>query len=268
MSSWPKAKLSLEKQGIDLSDLEGNARQCIEAILACARTPEGNERFSQASAAWSLHRLTRELVNSLRTLAINSPEVLRPIAESSPCWPSFISPVGDFEKDNKALLELLGVAKKCSINVCPPERKNGKRTSLKTLANRVTVALIQELEVRRALARSDLASFDKLQTRQLGDLIRALPKFQLSSWQQWSKAGWKLLCESNGNHPEKNPDLKTLGEYRVKHSEQVGAQEQVTKTTGESNLRDGIRERLSKAFKSFAPIGASTEQIESQGTAR
>jgi hypothetical protein len=83
-----------------------------------------------------------------------------------------------------------------------------------------------------------------------------LAPFCEQSWPSWFELTWEIVLEENRGNPERNPELRPLGLHREKHSVQQSQQKTLTARTAESNIRDGIRDRLRKAMKLMAS-GAS-----------
>ena len=73
-----------------------------------------------------------------------------------------------------------------------------------------------------------------------------------TTWTDWFDLGWAIVLEESKGHPEANPQLRPLGLYREKHSLLEGQQKTVTHKTRESNIRDGIKEKVQQAFEQLA----------------
>ena len=74
--------------------------------------------------------------------------------------------------------------------------------------------------------------------------IIALPQASSETADQWFDASWNTLLEEFGGRPETIQQLRSLGRHREKHTT---TSPPGTKTS-ESNIRDGIKERLRTAF--------------------
>jgi hypothetical protein len=70
---------------------------------------------------------------------------------------------------------------------------------------------------------------------------------------RWFEIGWQVLVEKHNGHPDNDPLLSKLGEYRKRHSEHIGQQKAVTPATAAANICDGIKSRLLTALVSLAP---------------
>ena len=79
-----------------------------------------------------------------------------------------------------------------------------------------------------------------------------LKPFSKTTWTDWFDLGWAIVLEENKGHPEANPELRPLGLYREKHSLLEAQQKTVTHKTRESNIRDGIKEKVQQAFEQLA----------------
>jgi hypothetical protein len=247
-----------------IPDLHVLERQVTTAIQQIARLilSDQSDGVTSGSAAWSLHRLTYLAVNVMLEIARRKPSLLRPIAETSVAWPAFISWHGDFTKGNLELMTCLGLGEKHFFRFTFPTGKRGKRWSLRTPANRYAVKIIQSLFARQctclAIERDrrdkELMEIYKrhgfeapritFQSAKLTKQILALQPLGADTIDQWFDAGWNMLLEEMQGQPEKNVALRALGSYRRNHT--------VTSPPGtkasESNIRDGIKERLRGAF--------------------
>jgi hypothetical protein len=68
----------------------------------------------------------------------------------------------------------------------------------------------------------------------------------------WAKIIWKGIMLRTDGRPESVPELRELGQRRAEHSVQTGAQRKATPKTAASNIRDGIRTRITDAVRKLA----------------
>ena len=254
----------------DLDVLERQARDAILQIVGLIQKGPASGDRSSGSAAWSLHRLTYLAVDQLGLLAGQKEGLLRPIAETSMVWPAFISPHRDFAVANKRLLETLKVGNRSLLKIVP---KNGqkKQWSLSTPATKIASVLVREIEGWRCYYRAKARDAADPALARIaavhglpkawkpspmdvfaGDFM-ALDNFNDLTAKAWFELGWKLILRQTGGHPERFSNLREMGERRRQHSNEIGQQDKVTPATGDCNVRDGIRDRLQKAFRVIAP---------------
>lgn len=198
----------------------------------------------------ALHRLAHLAVELLGELARSNPETLRPIAETSVAWPAFISRWNDFDNANAELLERLNVGTKALLR--PPQR-NGKGPKLRTPANALTSKLFMQLWQRRFAAQSFKRNGVPVnfQGKALTRSMLALKEPVAANRAKWFAALWAMVMEGTKGQPEKHPILRTLGQHRARHNETAVKDSR----TVESDIRDGIRERLKGSFDTLFPQG-------------
>lgn len=78
-----------------------------------------------------------------------------------------------------------------------------------------------------------------------------LRPFSIQTWEGWADVVWKLVMEETHNTPEANHELRLLGHYRKDHYETKAFMRE-TKKTEESNIRDGIKNKLREAVRRIA----------------
>lgn len=248
----------------DLEPLEKQATNGIRQIVSLILDDHASS-IKRGSAAWCLHRLAYLAVENLGLIAKKKPELIRPIAETSMVWPALISPHGDFAKSNEQLMERLHVGR-CSLLRIVPKKGQKKQWSFLTPATQIAQTLIREIEGLRCYYRAknrtesdpEMARINKkhgfssvwksLPTDLFAEAFSTLKNFNAQTAPEWFDAGWKIIMQQTGGCPEKFFNLERMGEHRRKHSEYEGAQIRVTMATGNSNVRDGFRDRLKKAF--------------------
>jgi hypothetical protein len=78
----------------------------------------------------------------------------------------------------------------------------------------------------------------------LAKQVLKLKPLSADSVNQWFDTAWKVILDRTHGRPEKDEQLRKLGEHRKRHT--------ITAKPGsktiESNIRDGIKERLREAF--------------------
>jgi len=220
----------------------------------------------QGSAAWSLHRVTYLAVNSLLLITRRKLPLIRSIAEESVVWPAFISQHGDFTKGNAELMEDLNLGKDHFFRFTFPKGRRGKRWSFKTPANLHAVEMIKGLIARQCACRAierdrldkELKEIRKrngfaepmitFQTEDLTKQILDLPPLSTKTVNQWFDAAWRMVLEETEGRPEKNAQLRAFGAHRKGKTIAANLTANLGSKTSESNIRDGIKERLKKAF--------------------
>jgi hypothetical protein len=239
--------------------VESRIPNAIGAILTDQLTDYGS-----STVAWRFHRMAMVLVSALFELAKAKPSLLRPIAETSEAWPSFISPHQDYVKTGRELIERIGVGKKHFLRLNFPEGKRGKQWSIRTRVNLIAVQLIKKLAVLQCVYRSEERDRrdKKLQqiykehrlkepparepkhSRKLRTQIITLPPPSTETANQWFDAGWNFILEETNGRPEWNPILHPLGAFRKQYVKTSSP----AARTSDSNVRDGIKQRLRAAF--------------------
>jgi hypothetical protein len=205
---------------------------------------------SEALEAYA--RATRHTVQTLESLQKKWTEPLRKVARSQPNWP-VLADAGDHQEINQ-VLSALEVGRELPFS---PEAI----AQLKPKAHKKAVRLAMELAVRleewRTRAPASIYWYRRMipPTRAESRAAHLAP-FCEQSWPSWFELGWEIVLEENRGNPERNPELRPLGLHREKHSVQQSQQKTLTARTAESNIRDGIRDRLRKAMKLMAS-GAS-----------
>jgi len=206
-------------------------------------------------------------VRLLNHLAILKPELFSSAARDTVSWPSFISQWPFHEVFNQQLLDTLDVGADASFKY---PKKGRKSWDTKTLANRVVATyLIEVKEIRMVILRhkriweteelnkkeypnwkSKLMPRDKFINQFHNWQIAAslLPELNKNTRTKWFDVIWIALMETYEKHPEKDEQLRTLGEHRARHSEYIGQQKKATDKTIEANIRDGIKKALKKSF--------------------
>jgi hypothetical protein len=261
----------------DLHLLERQARTAIQQMVRVILSDQSSD-ITRGSAAWALHRLTYEAVNALGEIARRKPSLFRPIAETSVAWPAFISWHGDYTKENLELMKCLGLGEKHFFRFKFLKGKRGKRWSLRTPANRFAIRIIQKLFARQCTCRAfERDRLDKelmeiykrhgfevpritFQSAKLTKQILALEPLSVDTIDEWFDAGWNLLLEETQGHPERHPDLRQLGTYRKAKTIAANLTPNLGGKASESNIRDGIKERLKRAFvEVVAPSNAKSK---------
>jgi hypothetical protein len=215
-----------------LSDLE---------LLAVQGDPRAIEAYA---------RLTRRMVSSLNRLALPKASQLRRLASQCLNWPVLMGRGSINSDDFKSILDSLGVGTNLPFSkeaTTKLERRSHKRLL------RLAMELACRLEDWRTREPSSIVWYQAISAptdaeRNAG----ALKPFAKATWSDWFEAAWQILMEENKDHPEKHPDLRPLGLYRENHSLLQAQQRNPTHKTVESNIRDGIREKLKQAFKQMS----------------
>ena len=247
----------------DLNTLKRSVESEIPNAIGAILTDRLTD-YQQFDCSLAIHRMAVVLVSALFELAKTKPSLLRPIAETSEAWPGFISPHQDYVKTGRELIERIGVGKKHFLRLNFPAGKRGKRWSIRTRVNFIAVQLLKKLAVLQCVYRSEERDRrdKKLQqiykehqlkrptsrkpkhSRKLRNQIIALPPASIETADQWFDAGWNLILEETNRHPEWNPILHPLGAFRKQYMKTSSP----ASRTPDSNVRDGIKQRLRAAF--------------------
>ena len=250
-------KISADDQII--ADLDTLNQRVESGILNAIRAI-----LTSSTAAWRLHRMAVVLVSALFELAKAKPSLLRPIAETSEAWPALISPHQDYVRIGRELIDRIGVGEKHFLRLKFPTGKRGKRWSMRTRVNFIAVQLVKRLAVLQCVYRSEERdrrdkelqqlykdhqwkrpkSCEPKDSRKLRKQIIALSPASSETAHEWFAAGWNLILEETNRHPEWNPILEPLGAFRKQHTKTSSA----ASRTPDTNIRDGIKQRLRAAF--------------------
>jgi hypothetical protein len=204
--------------------------------------------------------LLAENVAWLESYSVRDKGNLKATANRAPVWPVIMARCPRRTKAAAEYLKRIELGTKAQISSSP---KWGT-----SWGNEGAVATHYAMGIRLAVgnARTFFQSYDKrLETD--GPLFRAawekvpqwikdagkLAPLTKDSAPRWFEIGWHLLVEKHNGHPESDPTLGKLGSFRKLHSEHVGQQKTVTARTAESNIRDGIKQRIADALVSLAP---------------
>ncbi len=145
-----------------------------------------------------------------------------------------------------------------------PPGKRGKRRSLRTPANFIALQVIKELGGLQCLYRSIERDHrdNRLQqiykepgveppivsgpkhSRKLMMQIIALPPPSTDTVDRWFEAGWNLILEETHGHPEWDARFRPLGKFREEYKKPSSP----AARTPDTNVRDGIKQRLRTAF--------------------
>lgn len=247
---------------IDWYICKRDARAAIQQLASRILDPSTTDG-DRSSAAWSLHSLTHLSVETLAYIALKYPSVVRPIAETSVVWPAFISRHGDFAKSNDQLIERLNLGARHFFRFTFPSGKRGKRWSMRTPANALAIEMLKNLFALQCTCRSldrdrrdkrlqeiyRRSGFQPSETsflkRKLFYKILRLEPLSHDTVEEWFNVAWEVLLERTENgHPERHPKFRKLGVHREKHTSTA----KLRSKTSESNVRDGIKQRLRTAF--------------------
>lgn len=128
-------------------------------------------------------------------------------------------------------------------------------------ANAVVMVELQSMQITRAMQPGDFET-------EAAVAIRALPPLSAASANRWFDAMWQHIMVTSANAPERDKTLRNLGLSRAGKYDRVSgaakrgaAPSARTRRSSESNIRDGIKLALKKAFfrivKSSLPISAT-----------
>ncbi len=175
-----------------------------------------------------------------------------------PCnWPA----LPKFQKPLLDQFKALGVGRKALFKAPPPGRKG---FDPQTADNRAVLELVPQIN----RAKQDFERAIELEKTRailcgkpaptwthpdpLAAEIVALKPLTKRTAKKWAAVVWELIMRKTNRQPEQHPELRPLGQRRAKHSEYEAHQPKATLTTAESNIRDGIKDRIYKAVRALA----------------
>ena len=203
-------------------------------------------------------------VTWLESYSVRDKGNLKAIASLAQVWPVMMERCSRRTKAGVEYLKKIEQGTKAQISLSPKwgnsHRKGGRDDG--------AVATHYAMGIRIAVhsARTFFQSYDKkLETN--GPLSRAawenipqwikdagkLAPLTKESAPQWFEIGWQLLVEKHNGHPENDEQLRKLGSFRRLHSVRQEQQKNITALTAQSNIYDGIKQRIREALISLAP---------------
>ena len=193
----------------------------------------------------SLADLAAGATEALNQISRGTPERVRPIARHRFLWPFLKARKERFSDDHKSLLRQIQLGHELPLSY---EALGRIRRS--KITSRTAMKLLCRLDACRP-KRNTWAGFMRHPRLEWEEMAARLEPFSAATWPDWFEAGWRALLDDYDGKPEADPELRRLGLYRASHSTEQygGAQKTVTNKTRESNIRDGIREKLRKAIR-------------------
>jgi hypothetical protein len=171
-------------------------------------------------ALFNLVGIVEEAANRINSIASVRPELVRPLAQISLAWPGLVSRNKTHREEMRRLIDKIELGSKAI---------GGGASQLDKPATETAFKLYLRLQK------------DQLSLR--------LPPLTATTWDDWFRAGWKMLLRATSGHPEKDGFLREIGKHYGEHSKNTGQQKTVTPATREANIRAGIRKQLRQSFK-------------------
>jgi hypothetical protein len=203
-----------------------------------------------AKALEAFARIARAMVGTLNRLAKPRKMRLRRLASRCLNWPVLMGRNSMSSDDHKSVLKDLGVGTNLpfsSAAICGLKGKPHKRVL------KLAMELACRLEDWRTREPDAIVWFHAIspptRAEQSAPQLRAFSK---TTWPAWFGAAWEIVLEENSGHPEVNSELRPIGLYREKHSLLEAQQKRSTRKTSESNIKDGIKEKLKQGFEQMA----------------
>ncbi|MCX6925811.1 MAG: hypothetical protein NT154_21785 [Verrucomicrobia bacterium] len=221
----------------------------VEAAANCASIGFGHLQNLASNgdqrALASLADLAAGTTEALNRISRGAPERLQPIARRRFLWPFLKAWKERFGDDHKSLLRQIQLGYELPFSC---EALGRIRRS--NITSRTAVMLLCRLDAYRQ-KRNTWAGYMRHPRVEWEEMAARLAPFSAATWLNWFEAAWKALLDDHDGKPEAAPELRRLGLYRASHSTESygGTQKTVTSKTRESNIRDGIREKLRKAVK-------------------
>jgi hypothetical protein len=224
-----------------------NDRELLESSLISL-----NELFRRAKAgnnesADFIFRLAMRTTLSLHDLIDNPLPSLLNIAHSVSIWPSFYSPKANFLEPYNEALRRLEVGKRTQLNTDPKSRW-GWHGEARKWAAKIHFFVINF----KTIVKAHETDFPGQPIPQIDEIAKAaleLPPLTKDTAKEWmQKVGWPYVLKETGNQPEKHPELRKLGMHRQSHT----VTSKLGSKTSESNIRDGIKKRISQALLEMA----------------
>jgi len=183
---------------------------------------------------------------TLNSLARRAPKRVSPIARQRFFWPILKASKERFGDPHKRLVKDIELGCDAPFDIEAANRLRKTNESMK-----LAMTLLCRLESWRnkhpameylAVAPSTLAGWKVAAIK--------LKPFSTFTWNVWFEVAWQSLLAEHLGHPEGDQGLRTLGWYRRNHaSNRAGGS---TCKTTDSNIQDGIKEKLKQATKRLA----------------
>jgi hypothetical protein len=236
------------EKGTKLADYAAEAvstRVVVHLADLALLAQQGDKKALEAYA-----RIARTMVNGLNRQPKSSNRQLRSLASRCLNWPVLMGPSSLFSDDFKAILRDLAVGTRLPFSRDAIERL--KRKPHKQVL-RLAMGLACRLEQWRTREPHSIVWYQPMSPpTQAERRASGLKPFSRETWIEWCDLAWEVIMEENQDHPEANCELRGLGLYREKHSVREAQQTALSRKTGESNIRDGIKAKLRQAFAQLA----------------
>ena len=224
----------------------------VEALQAAMEELRSQLQFlieiGEEKAAVAMADLARKTTQKLISISDSHRNILKPVAETQPNWPMLRgrTPASD---EGEQFIKSLNVGGAVPIGEAAfskiPETK---------LIQKCAMALLTRLEHWRTKSGSEFYFYwPNNPPTEAERRAFSLPAFATNSWSESLDLAWKILLEETQQHPEKVPTLREFGIYRREHTELTSTlRPGQSFRSRESNIRDGIKERLKQAIKRLA----------------
>jgi hypothetical protein len=197
------------------------------------------------SALASIADIATDATRTLSELSRQALERVRPIAQHRFFWPFLKASKECFGDEHKRIVKeiQLGYAVPFSKDALARVRKDN-------ITVRTAITRLCRLENYR----KPLSWFGLNVKTEWQRLAIKLKPFSADTWHEWFEVAWQAVLADYDGHPERDTELRETGQYRAEHTftHAIGAQKKTISRTRETNIRDGIKEKLKGAIRRLA----------------
>lgn len=209
------------------------------------------------TAGIELAKIATEAGVAIKALSMRKPAWFRAAAQHLEEWPGMISEHPDWKKDNKEIAEAIELGKHSPVYQRKRVTKRGSpKSKHRQLVHDYCYRMVEVVEVcadyydnlRSRLATQGEPDLDEspLEPPALQQAAKLGPLTPQTA-ERWFDTAWALLVFISGERPERLPGLAAVGAYREDHWLPPGGWDP-PEGTRLSNVRDGIHDRLRRAF--------------------
>lgn len=232
----PKHKTTWRDYAVEVA-----ARKAYEGLSDLQYLVSRKDQRALASIA----DIATDATGTLSELSRQAVERVRPIAQHRFFWPFLKASKERFGDEHKHIV------KEIQLGDAVPFSKDALA---RVRENNITVRVAMTYLCRLENCRKTPSWFALYQKTEWERLARNLKPFSANTWPKWFEVAWQAVLADCDGHPERDIELGKIGQYRAEHSTEKyeGTQAVATAKTRDSNIRDGISEKLRKAIKRLA----------------
>jgi len=235
----PKHKTTWRDYAVEVA-----ARKAYEGLSDLQYLVWANS-WKEQSALASIADIATDATRTLSELSRQAVERVRPIAQHRFFWPFLKASKERFGDEHKRIV------KEIQLGDAAPFSKDALA---RIRENNIPVKMAMTSLCRLENCRKTPSWFALYQKTEWERLARNLKPFSADTWHEWFEVAWQAVLADYDGHPERDTELREKGQYRAEHTftHAIGAQKKTISRTRETNIRDGIKEKLKGAIKRLA----------------